>query len=196
MRRTVHRFFSAFIFLTLVTASDASQTTLDWWTKLDVRDLNGAAIRPTGRWIVLVFISTECPVANAELPALNTLAAEFAPRDFAFIGVYTDPTEQVTTLRRHTAEAHLVFATTDDRAQRLVRSFGATYTPEVLVYHRDGTLVYRGRIDDRVEGFGAARPAATHEDLRAVLAALSSGKTGPFPSQPGFGCSIVQPVKP
>ncbi len=167
----------------------------DWWSGLAVRDLAGAPVPATGRWIVLVFLSPECPVANAEVPVLNALAAEFAPHGFAFVGAYADPALELPALRRHAAEYHLGFATADDRAQHLVHATGAHYTPEAFVFSPDGTLLYRGRIDDRVGDFGPARPVAAQEDLREVLTALAAGQPGPFKNRPGFGCSIPEPLK-
>ncbi len=167
-----------------------------WLNRFELRDLNGARIAPAGRWQVVVFLSPECPVANASVPVLNSLAAEFAPRGFDFVGAYADPTIEPAVLRRHAAEYHLGFMLTDDRTQRLVRATGATYTPEAFVFSATGALLYRGRIDNRVDDFGPARPAATQEDLRAVLQALAAGQPGPFPYRPGFGCSIPEPVRP
>lgn len=166
-----------------------------WWEQLSVRGLDGTILAPGGRWIVLVFLSPECPVANADIPVLNTLAAEFAPAGFSFVGAYADPTLPFADLRRHAAEFHLGFPAADDREQRLVHAAGATRTPEVCVFSRAGALLYRGRIDDRVEDFGAARPRAAHEDLRDVLTALAAGRPGPFANRPGFGCSIPEPAR-
>jgi len=165
-----------------------------WWDRLGVRDLDGAPLAVPGRFIVIVFISPECPVANAEIPVLNALAARFGPAGAGFVGVYADPTLATAALRRHAADYHLGFATADDRAQKLLRTLGATYTPETFVFSADGTLLYRGRIDDRVEDFGPARVVAAHEDLRDVLAALTAGRPAPFARRPGFGCSIPAPL--
>lgn len=160
------------------------------------RDLHGTPIPLHARWLVLVFLSPECPIANAELPVLNALAAEFSPQGFDFVGAYPDPTLEPAALQRHAAESHLAFVAADDRTQQLVRATGATYTPEVFVYAiSDGALLYRGRIDDRARGFGTVRPTATRQDLREVLTALVAGATGPFPTQKGFGCAIATEVK-
>src|ERR1700712_958360 len=161
-----------------------------WWSHLGVHDLNAAPVSANGHWIVLVFISPECPVANASIPVLNALKAEFAPEGVDFVGVYADATIDLPTLRRHATESNLGFTTVDDRNHRLVQLTGATYTPETFVFSNDGTLLYRGRIDDRVTDFGSSRPAATHQDLRDVLRTLTAGKPVPFASRPGFGCSI------
>ena len=166
-----------------------------WWSRLAVNDLAGAPLSVPGRWIVLVFISPECPLSNANVPVLNALAAEFVRSGVSFVGVYSDPTLELPALRQHTSEYRLGFATADDREQRVLRATGATYTPEVFVFSAAGVLLYRGRIDDRVADFGPARPVATHEDLRDVLAALVAGKPVPFASRPGFGCAIPEPVK-
>lgn len=167
-----------------------------WWGPLQVRDLRGSPLTPAARWIVVVFLGQECPVSNASIPVLNRLAAEFAPRGFAFIGAYVDPTADLAALRAHAADYSIGFATADDREHRLARAAGATYTPEVAVFSAAGARLYRGRIDDRVGESGAARPAAAHQDLRDVLSALSSGSPGPFPGRTGYGCAIPEAVRP
>jgi hypothetical protein len=179
-----------------LTGAGAGEPPSGWWSRLKVRDLQGDPLQLGGRWIVLVFLSPECPVANADIPVLNALAAEFAPHGFSFVGAYADPNLRLPDLRQHAADYHLAFATADDRDQLLVRATGATYTPEVFVFSRDGMLLYRGRIDDRVVDLDTARPTATRQDLREVLAALDAGRPVPFASQHGFGCAIPQTVKP
>jgi thiol-disulfide isomerase/thioredoxin len=165
-----------------------------WWRQLGVRDLNGAALEPVGRRIVVVFLSSECPVSNTYIPVLNRLAADFSPRGFAFVGAYVDPESDLAALRLHAKSYAVAFATVDDREQRLVRLASAKITPEVAVFSEQGTVLYRGRIDDRVGDLGFSRPAATREDLREVLEAIAAGKPGPFASRPGFGCFIPERV--
>jgi hypothetical protein len=165
-----------------------------WWRELRVRDLGGAPLNPAGRWLVVVFLGQECPVSNGYIPALNKLAAEFSPRGFAFVGAYVDPTADLAALRAHASDYAVGFATADDRGHRLARFAGASYTPEVAVFSAAGAKVYGGRIDDRVGEFGAARPAATRQELREVLASLASGSPGPFKGRPGYGCAIPEAV--
>lgn len=196
MPRSIRLSLLALGILALAPAATAMDAAAGWWQKLDVRDLDGAPLHPGGRWIVVVFLSPECPVANASIPVLKALAAEFAPHGVSLIGAYADPALDLAALHRYVSEYRLGFATADDRAQRLRRATGANYTPEVFVYSREGALLYRGRIDDRVTDFGAARPVAAHEELRAVLAALTAGQPGPFENRPGFGCSIPGPAGP
>jgi hypothetical protein len=167
-----------------------------WWRALDVRGLDGRPLDPAARWFVVVFLSRECPVSNVSVPVLNRLAAEFAPGGVTFIGAYVDPDADLAELRTHAAEYGIGFPTADDRGQRLVRLAGATYTPEAFVFSADGTKLYAGRIDDRVGDFGAARPAATRQELRDVLVSLAAGSPGPFKGKMGYGCAISTAVRP
>jgi thiol-disulfide isomerase/thioredoxin len=165
-----------------------------WWRKLSVVGIDGAPLVPAARRIVVVFLSEECPVSNAYIPVLNQLASDFSGRGFAFVGAYVDPGAGLPALREHAKSFAVSFATADDRGHGLVKAASATLTPEAVVFSEDGAVLYRGRIDDRVGDLGASRPAATHNDLRDVLEAITEGKTGPFPPRQGFGCFIPEPV--
>jgi hypothetical protein len=167
-----------------------------WWAGLGVRDLKGGPLAVKGRWIVVVFLGQECPVSNVAISTLNRLAAEFGPRGFDFVGAYVDATADLPALREHAAAYAVGFATADDRAHRLVNAAGATYTPEVAVFTPQGARLYRGRIDDRVGDFGAARPTAAHQDLRDALAAIAAGRPIPSDGRHGFGCAIPELAVP
>ncbi len=167
-----------------------------WWRRLELRDLQGRPCQPAGRWLVVVFLGHECPVSNASIPVLNRLATEFGRRGFSFLGAYVDPNTDLPALRAHASDYAIGFDTVDDRAHRLASAAGADYTPEVAVFSRNGDRLYLGRIDDRVDPTGAARPAATHEDLRRVLQDLAAGSPGPFQGNPGFGCALPEAVHP
>ncbi len=175
-------------------ANSAADGAASWWRQLHVCDLRGAPLNPAARWFVVVFLGQECPVSNVSIPVLNRLAAEFAPRGFAFVGAYVDPTADLGTLRAHATDYAVGFPTADDRGHRLVQAAGATYTPEVAVFSAGGAKLYDGRIDDRVGESGAARPAAAHQELRDVLVALASGSPGPFRGIAGYGCAIPEAV--
>ncbi len=175
-------------------AADSPQAAPIWWRQLAVTDLSGAPLKPASPRIVVVFLSSECPVSNTYIPVLNQLAADFSRRGFAFVGAYVDPESELPALRRHARSYAISFETADDRDHRLVRAASATITPEVAVFSQEGSVLYLGRIDDRVGDLGFARPAATRNDLRDVLEAIAAGKPGPFPANVGFGCFIPERV--
>jgi hypothetical protein len=170
--------------------SDSYATQGAWWDGLDLRNSDGARIPITERWVVLAFLDPECPVANACLPVLNALFRSFRGKGVQVIGVYTDSALTSERLHQHGREFAIEFPVVQDRDHRLLRLSGATYSSEVAVCDARGTVLYRGRIDNRVGEDGAARPKATEHDLAAVLERLHAGETGPFPSRPGFGCYL------
>lgn len=144
--------------------------------------------------IVLFFIAPECPVSNRSLPAMQALANEFASARIRFLGLYPEPDTPVATLRRHAQEFQITFPIGVDRRHALVRQTGVTVTPEAVIADGRGTVLYRGRIDDRFVGFGQERARPTREDVREILTALRRGERPAFRSAAGFGCTISQPV--
>jgi hypothetical protein len=168
----------------------------DWWRALDLRDLDGTPVRLTARWVVLAFLDPECPVANAYLPVLDSLARAFGEKGVLMIGVYTDPSLTADRVRQHGREFSIGFPVLQDRRHRLAQISQATYSSEVAVLDAQGTVLYHGRIDNRVGADGATRPQATQHDLETVLTRLHAGETGPFPARPGFGCFLPSAGSP
>lgn len=164
-----------------------------WWSSSEIRDLDGKLLRLNPRWLVLVFLDPECPVANAYVPVLNEIAREFASENILLLGVHCDPSAQAGSLRIHVGEYDIRFPVCQDRNQHLRRLANAAYASEVAVTDPAGKVLYRGRIDDRVGRAGAMRPKATRNDLQYVLKKLCAGKEGPFENHAGFGCPLPRP---
>jgi hypothetical protein len=81
-----------------------------------------------------------------------------------------------------------------DPRQTLVKMTGATTIPSAAVLSSDGTLLYLGRIDNRVEDFNIRRQEPSKFDLREALDAVLAGKPVAHPWTKAFGCAIT-PVK-
>jgi len=142
---------------------------------------------------VLVFVRTDCPIANRYAPEMRRLQDRFAGKGMAFWLVYPDPAETPEAIRRHQRDFGLAFRALRDPQHELVRATQATVTPEAAVFvgGRDGPrMVYRGRIDDRYVDFGRSRPAPTARDLRDVLQLLAAGSTLTPRTTPAVGCFI------
>jgi hypothetical protein len=164
-----------------------------------VLDLAGGPVdplpRPGAGPAMLVFVRTDCPIANRYAPELRRLHDRFARRGISFWLVYPDPSETPEVIRRHQREFALGFRAVRDPQHELVKAAGATVTPEVAVYASDASgprLVYRGRIDDRHVDFGRARAAPTRRDLREVLTALAAGSAVAPRTTAAVGCFIPQ----
>jgi hypothetical protein len=162
-----------------------------------VLDLAGVEIEPLPQPgagpAVLVFVRTDCPIANRYAPELRRLHERYARRGISFWLVYPDPTETPEAIRRHQRDFLLGGIWFRDPRHDLLRLTQSTVTRDGAVFVAGGAgprMIYRGRIDDRYVDFGRARSAPTTRDLREVLQALAAGSTLTSRTTPVVGCFI------
>lgn len=162
--------------------------------KLDVRDIDGVEHRQaeweSKRAVVVFFTTTECPLSNGYIPEMNRLQKEYAPRNIAFYAVEVDTTIADRDIRKHAKDFGIAYPVLIDKRQTLVRLAGATATPEVAVLSSKGTVLYLGRIDNRVEDFDQRRNVVTEHNLRDALDAVLAGRPVPRASTKVVGCAI------
>ena len=142
------------------------------------------------RAVVLVFTTTDCPIGNRYVPELNRIAREYAARGVALFGVHSDPSQTPEEVRRYARGYRLEFPLLYDRTLHLARAIGATVTPESAVLSPGGTLLYLGRIDDRVVDFGQTRRQPTRRDLRLAIEAVLAGRPIHPDRTRAVGCAI------
>ena len=141
--------------------------------------------------LVLIFVRTDCPIANRYAPELQRLNRAFNSRGVTFRMVYPDPGETQESALKHAKEFGLPGKVLLDPRHEWVKLAGARTTPEAAVFTSDWRLIYHGRIDDRYVSFGKARSAATTHDLEAAITAALDLKPVPQASAPAIGCSIA-----
>lgn len=139
---------------------------------------------------VMIFVATDCPIANSYAPELNRIRESYAPKKIAFLLVYPDPALAGEKLKDHLTEYGLTLATKIDRDHTLVKKAGVTTTPEVAVFAPADTLVYRGRIDNRYSNFGERRRTVTEFYLRDALDAILRGEAPAVKETEAIGCLI------
>jgi peroxiredoxin len=142
--------------------------------------------------IVLVFVSTDCPLSNNYVPELNRLSKTYADRGVAFYAVQGDATVSDAEVRKHAAEFGYTFPYLFDPAESLAAFTGAVSTPETAVLSPRGELLYLGRIDNRLEDYGKQRVQITEFDLRDALEDVLAGKPVARPRTKALGCAITR----
>jgi peroxiredoxin len=71
------------------------------------------------------------------------------------------------------------------------RAYGATNTPHLFVIARDGTLVYKGAVDNSPDGERASPKGGTLvEYVPAALEDLAAGRAIRTPETKAYGCSV------
>lgn len=159
------------------------------FTDLDGKQ-HGLPCKGELRGLVLVFINTQCPIANSYHPTLRRLYEEFAEARFDFVLVHADADLKLEEARKHQSEFEIVWPIVLDPGNKIARCVSARVTPEVFVLDPKGQVLYRGRIDDRHESFGRKRPEASTHDLQTALKAILQGKPVPTPETKAVGCVI------
>jgi peroxiredoxin len=142
--------------------------------------------------IVLLFVSTDCPLSNRYVPEMNRIASEYASRGVAVYAVQGDATIADAEVRKHAKEFAYKFPYLLDPRESLADFTGATATPEAAVLSPKGDLLYLGRIDNRLQDFGQERVQVTQHDLRESLDAVLAGKPVPHPRTKALGCAITR----
>jgi peroxiredoxin len=148
------------------------------------------------RAVVLLFVSTDCPLSNRYVPEMNRIAGTYAPQGVAFYAVQGDATVPLDQVRAHVKEFGYTFPYLIDPEESLAAYTGAVTTPEAAVLSPRGDLLYLGRLDNRLEDFGKERIRVTEFDLRDALDAVLAGKPIPHPRTKALGCAITRKPAP
>lgn len=143
---------------------------------------------------VVLFVGTECPLVKLYAPRVAAMARQFAPQGIAFVlinsNVQDTNTEIASFARTHSLDLPIL----KDPGNVVADQFGAERTPEAFLLDADGTIRYRGRIDDQY-GVGYQRPAANRADLALAISQLLAGKAIEQPQSAAVGCLIGRVAK-
>jgi thioredoxin-related protein len=156
-------------------------------------DLDGKSVNPLrrtdGKIVVLLFVRTDCPISNRYAPTIQEMSSRFAAHT-AFYLVYPIKTETPEQIRKHLRDFGYHLEALRDPELALVHTSQVHVTPEAAVFTGDGRLLYHGRIDDKFEDFGRARPAPTTHELADAIDAAIAGKNIAMTTAPAVGCFI------
>lgn len=147
----------------------------------DLKGKNGALV---------VFMSAQCPVVKGYAERINALAKDFGAKGISVIGMNSNATESLDYVKSNISERGHAFPMLIDKGNVIADKLGATVTPEVYLFDKDGKLVYRGAIDNDRSGENVtARP------LQDAVEAMLGGKTVAKTETKAFGCTIKRATK-
>lgn len=127
------------------------------------------------RGVVVVFLSTHCPVSNGTLPTLKKLATQHKRSGIEFYGVISSPGTTRAVAIAHQKEYELNFPVLFDVSSDLRTLLEPTHTPQAIVISADRRIVYTGRIDNRFAEIGRRRTAASVHDLKNAIDSVIKG---------------------
>src|SRR5262245_55156280 len=165
--------------------------------RADSRQLQGsdepqrALFQPAGKANVIVFVSSDCPIANGYAPEIQRIHASTREKGVTWTLVYEDVSIDAAATRAHRDQyGYRGIASVIDLDGTIARRAGATVTPEAVVVVPGGAVKYRGRIDNKYIAIGKARQVVTVHDLRDSIEAVLAGRAVAHAQTEAFGCFI------
>jgi hypothetical protein len=160
-----------------------------------VQDIDGVRREPLqvekGHLEALFFVTNDCPISNYYAHEIRRICEDYAKRGAGCALVYTDPAMTDGQARQHASEyGHGAYPKIVDRNHALVKATGAAINPTAVLIKPDGTIAYRGRIDNSYAAIGVQRRVVTEHDLRNALDAVIAGRSVAKPETPPVGCYI------
>jgi len=161
---------------------------------LRVSDIDGRP-RPliegdSTKGIGVVFLSTECPIARKYLPEIGRLAKRFADAGLPVYGAISDRSVSRAEAKQWQHEFQVGFPILFDASGELRARLLPTHTPETFVFLANGTLAYRGRIDNLFGSVGRPRREATKHEFRDALQAVAGGRMLAATYAEPVGCPV------
>jgi peroxiredoxin/mono/diheme cytochrome c family protein len=139
--------------------------------------------------VVLVFLGTDCPVANLYTPRLAELNKEFEEKHVYFLGINSNAHDTVAQVAAHAKENAPGFPVLKDEGNIVADSALVQRTCEAIVLDGLAVVRYRGAIDDQY-GQGTRKPAAEHEYLRDAIREVITGGRVDVKATAAVGCLL------
>lgn len=135
--------------------------------------------------IVLVFISTECPVSNGYNERMKEINKYFGDKDVEFIGINSNKQETPDDIKKHADDNKLDFLILKDTDNIVANKLGASVTPEAYVLNNNFQILYHGRIDD-----SRREEDVKNQDLKNAISSVLRGEKILHSDTKAFGCTI------
>lgn len=143
-----------------------------------------------GKVTAVIFISAVCPISNDYNDRMSVIYRDYSVKGVQLVFVNANGNETPAEVLEHAKAAEFPFPVFTDPKNALSERLAASVTPETFVFDREGSLRYRGAIDD------ARNVARVHVNgLRDALDALLAGKPVPRAETKAFGCTIKKARK-
>jgi cytochrome oxidase Cu insertion factor (SCO1/SenC/PrrC family) len=138
-----------------------------------------------GKFTVVTFVATKCPISNGYNERMNALYKEYAPKGVNFVAINANATEPAKDVEEHARQNGFAFRVYKDSGNVVADRFNAQVTPEAFVVDSGGVIRYHGYIDDSLNPGRIQK-----QGLRAALDAVLAGKTVENAQTKAFGCTI------
>jgi hypothetical protein len=145
---------------------------------------------------VIVFSSTDCPIANVLAPEIERIHKDLQSKGGELFLVHVWEGRSHSDAGEHAKEYGLTMEVLVDSDHELVNLFNATVTPEAIVVTYDAignpVVVYQGLINNLFDSPGNRRDKATRHYVREAIDATVSCSNVAAAYRTPTGCVIEQ----
>jgi peroxiredoxin len=144
--------------------------------------------------LLVAFICRHCPFVTHIRQGFAAFAREYQARGLAILAINSNdiaafPEDGPDGMREEAAAAGYTFPYLFDASQDVAKLFHAACTPDLYLFDRTRTLVYRGRFDESRPRMNPPMPVSGR-DIRAAVDAVLSGRPVPQDQRGSVGCNI------
>lgn len=159
--------------------------------EFELPDLQGRLHRLSeyrGKIVIVNFWSVECPHSERTDHYMVTLLRRW-DGEVVLLSLAANRNESIP-LVEEVAKTRGIPKILIDAEHVVADLYEAVTTPHVFLVDRDGTLRYRGAVDDAT----FRRREATHFFLQEAVEALLNGHSPAVSETPAYGCAIVREI--
>jgi len=162
-----------------------------------LRSLSGEQVQllsfQKDRVLVIAYTGLGCPIAGRYAPRLEALHQLFAAKGVSFVGINANPQDKPEAIAAEIKELGITFPVLQDFEQSLTKQLDAQTTTIAFVVDKDGTIRYRGMIDDQYT-LGAQKEKPTNKHLDRAIRSVLGGKDPELVKTVAPGCLITRVV--
>lgn len=143
--------------------------------------------------LLVMFICNHCPYVKAIAGRIAEDAKALQKLGIGVIGIMPNdtaryPADSFENMAEFAKQHGFTFPYVIDETQEIAKAYGAVCTPDFFGYAKDGTLQFRGRLDE----VNPSKPATaeTKKELLAAMKQVAETGKGPAEQIPSMGCSI------
>jgi hypothetical protein len=139
---------------------------------------------------VFTFLAPDCPLSQNYALTLNTLYMQFKPKNVGFYGVIAGSGFESKDVNEYISNYKIGFPVLFDQDWKITDFFKATTTPETFAVNTEGTVFYRGAIDNWAAALGQHREVITRHFLLDALNSFLEGRNVEVKQTEAVGCFI------
>lgn len=168
------------------------------FAELKMKDISGKELSITeakkANGVLVMFSCNTCPVVVKNQQRTKSISAYALKHNIGVILLNSnegsrDDDDSYEAMKNYAKEQGYNWSYVIDKNAKLADAFGATRTPEVFLFGKDGKLIYKGAIDDN-----ATDPDHVKQQfLKTAIDEYTSGKEITVKQSRSVGCGIKRP---